>query len=326
MATITLASGHEMPLVGFGLWQIPNEQAADTVYHAIKIGYRLFDGGYDYKNEAGAGQGIQRAIDEGIVKRKDIFITTKLWNNYHKREHAIEMAKSQNETWGLGYIDLYLIHYPIPLKYVDPQVIKYPAWWVDTERTKIELAKVSMHETWRALEELVEAGITKSIGISNASAQTLYDIQTYAKHPISNLQIEHHPYLVQPELITAAQENGISVTAYTSMGPKSFLWNQLPEAYHVRPKAATPLFDNEVIKRIARRAARSTAQVLLRWAVQRGIAVIPKSIDNVRAKQNFEILDFNLTKEEIEEINALDQGLRFNDPGFWLDKPLRIFA
>lgn len=93
---------------------------------AIKVGYRLFDGAYDYQNEKEAGQGIQRAINEGLVKREDIFITTKLWNNYHKREHAIQMAKAQNEAWGLGYIDLYLIHFPIALKYIEPETLRYP--------------------------------------------------------------------------------------------------------------------------------------------------------------------------------------------------------
>lgn len=142
--SIKLASGHSMPLVGFGLWKVPAERAADTVYNvpatqsssssrrdtdtpqAIKVGYRLFDGAYDYQNEKEAGQGIQRAITEGLVRREDIFITTKLWNNYHRKEHAIQMAKEQNEAWGLGYIDLYLIHFPIALEYVDPEILRYP--------------------------------------------------------------------------------------------------------------------------------------------------------------------------------------------------------
>lgn len=93
---------------------------------AIKAGYRLFDGAYDYQNEKEAGQGIQRAIAEGLVTRSEIFITTKLWNNYHRRAHALEMAKRQNEAWGLGYIDLFLIHFPVALKYIDPAEREYP--------------------------------------------------------------------------------------------------------------------------------------------------------------------------------------------------------
>lgn len=93
---------------------------------AIKAGYRLFDGAYDYQNEKEAGEGIRRAISEGLVKREDIFVTTKLWNNYHRKEHATAMAKAQNDTWGLGYIDLFLIHFPVALKYIDPAVRQYP--------------------------------------------------------------------------------------------------------------------------------------------------------------------------------------------------------
>lgn len=124
-STVTLASGHEMPIVGFGLWKVPAENAADTVYNAIKAGYRLFDGAYDYSNEKESGEGIQRAIKDGLVKREEIFVTTKLWNNYHKKEHALKMIKAQNEAWGLGYLDLVLIHFPCPLKYIEPSVKAY---------------------------------------------------------------------------------------------------------------------------------------------------------------------------------------------------------
>lgn len=322
--TVTLASGHEMPLVGFGLWKVPAKDAANTVYNAIKVGYRLFDGAYDYQNEKEAGEGIQRAISDGLVKRQDIFVTTKLWNNYHSREHALEMAKAQNNAWGLGYIDLYLIHFPVALKYISPEELRYPAWWMDAAQTRIETAPVTIQETWQALEEVVDAGIAKSIGISNAQAQTLYDIQRYARYPISSLQIEHHPYLVQPELIQMASEEKIAVTAYSSFGPQSFL--ELPPAFRARAQDIPLLFDVDGVKKAAERTGRSPAQVLLRWATQRGIAVIPKSNNESRLKQNLEATDFDLTKEELEAISALDKGLRFNDPGFYLAKPLHIFA
>ncbi len=131
-----------MPLVGFGLWKVDQNTTADTVYHAIKTRYRLFDGAYDYQNEKEAGQGIKKAIADGIVKREDIFITTKLWNNYHKkssealdgeewilikaREHAKAMGYVQRDAWGLSYIDLCLIHFPVALKYIEPEKLRYP--------------------------------------------------------------------------------------------------------------------------------------------------------------------------------------------------------
>jgi D-xylose reductase len=267
---------------------------------------------------------VRRAISEGLVTREQIFITTKLWNNYHRKDHALKMAKAQNEAWGLGYIDLYLIHFPVSLEYIDPETLRYPAWWMDAEHKTIRTAKVPLHETWQALEEVVDTGIAKSIGISNAQAQTLYDIQTYARHPISSLQIEHHPYLVQPELITMAQENNIAVTAYSTFGPQSFL--ELPPAFRERAQDVPPLFGVKAVKAAADRTSKTPAQVLLRWATQRNIAIIPKSNNTDRLKQNLEVTGFDLTEQELKDISALDVGLRFNDPGFYLDQPLRIFA
>ncbi|KAL7913975.1 Aldo/keto reductase [Trichoderma velutinum] len=321
--TVTLASGREMPLVGFGLWKVPRETAAETVYNAIKVGYRLFDGAYDYQNEKEAGEGIRRAIDEGLVKRVDIFITTKLWNNYHRKEHALAMAKKQNEAWGLGHIDLYLIHFPCALEYIDPAIRQYPAWWMDEAGT-ISLDRVAIRETWEALETVVDQGIAHSIGISNFQAQAIYDILSYARHPISSLQIEHHPYLVQSALVTMAQENGIVVTAYSSFGPQSFL--ELPPAFSKRAKVTTLLFDTEPVKKAAEKYRVTPAQVLLRWATQRDVAVIPKCNNHERLAQNLQVANFDMTKDELEDISALDQGLRFNDPGFYLTQPIRIFA
>ncbi|KAK8200274.1 NADPH-dependent D-xylose reductase II,III [Phyllosticta capitalensis] len=318
---IKLASGHQMPLVGFGLWKVPKETAADTVYNAIKAGYRLFDGAYDYQNEKEAGQGIQKAIKDSLVKREEIFVTTKLWNNYHRKDVAVKMAKWQNEQWGLGYIDLYLIHFPVSLKYIPHEERPYPAWWLDDAGT-IETERVPIRETWEALEQVVDEGIAKSIGVSNFQAQSIYDLLTYNRHPLSSLQIEHHPYLVQPELVKLAQENGVAVTAYSSFGPQSFL-----EIQNKRAVDAPLLFDHNVVKKVAEAHKVTPAQVLLRWAVQRGVAVIPKSNNQSRLAQNLEVVDFDLSPAEIESISSLDKGLRFNDPIVYLpNKPLRIFA
>ncbi|KAK3938179.1 NADP-dependent oxidoreductase domain-containing protein [Diplogelasinospora grovesii] len=324
-ACIVLASGHEMPLVGFGLWKVPRESTADTVYKAIEAGYRLFDGAYDYQNEKEAGEGIRRAIKDELIRREDVFITTKLWNNYHRKEHALAMAKYQNESWGLGYIDLFLIHFPCALEYVDPSVREFPAWWMDDAKTVIAPDKVPIRETWEALEDIVDAGIARSIGVCNFQAQTLYDLMSYAKHPISALQIEHHPYLTQAELVQMASENNIAVTAYSSFGPQSFL--ELPGAFSKQAKETANLLHAEMIKAVATRHHVLPAQVLLRWAAQRGIAVIPKSNDATRLVQNLDVLNFDLTSQELEDISALDRGLRFNDPGFYLEGyPLHIFA
>lgn len=198
------------------------------------------------------------------------------------------------------------------------------AWWQDAEHTSVELENVPLRETWEALEEVVDSGIAKSIGISNAQAQTLFDLQTYARHPVSSLQIEHHPYLVQPVLITLAQKMNIAVTAYSSFGPQSF--KELPAAFSARTQDIPLLWDVDVVQKAASRTGKTSAQVLLRWATQRGIAVIPKSNNKDRLQQNLEVTDFDLQQDEIDAISALDKGLRFNDPGFYLETPVPLFA
>jgi D-xylose reductase len=215
------------------------------------------------------------------------------------------------------------------------------AWWIDDSGT-VAPDNVPIRETWEAMESLVDDGIACSIGVSNFQAQSLYDIKTYARHPLSALQIEHHPYLAQPELVQMAQENGIAVTAYSSFGPQSFV--ELPPAFSKRARGIPLLFDAEPVRAVAGKYGVSPARVLLRWATQRlvlwgsdhfvlrltvfrNIAVIPKSNNQTRLAENLDILGFDLTTEEIEAITALDRGLRFNDPGFYLpDYPLRIFA
>jgi len=141
---------------------------------------------------------------------------------------------------------------------------------MDVARTKVSLAKVPIMETWQALEALVDAGITRSIGVSNFSTQLLYDVLSYARHPISSLQIEHHPYLVQSQLISMAQEEGIAVTGYSTFGPQSFL--ELPKAFGEKATDAQLLFDTPVVQKISAKYGRSPGQVLLRWATQRFVA------------------------------------------------------
>ncbi|PYI24627.1 D-xylose reductase [Aspergillus violaceofuscus CBS 115571] len=314
--TVKLNSGHEMPLVGFGLWKVNNDTCADQVYHAIKEGYRLFDGACDYGNETEAGQGVARAIADGLVKREELFIVSKLWNSFHDAERVEPIARKQLQDWGLEYFDLYIVHFPIALKYVDPGV-RYPPGW-ESENGTLELSNTPIHETWKAMETLVDAGLARSIGISNFSAQLVMDLLRYARVRPATLQIEHHPYLTQTRLVEYAQKEGLVVTAYSSFGPLSFLELEVKDALNT-----PPLFEHAVIKEIAAKHGRTPAQVLLRWATQRGIAVIPKSNDPKRLQQNLDVTGWDLEGAELEKISALDRGLRFNDPlGYGLYVPI----
>ncbi|OXV11247.1 hypothetical protein Egran_00991 [Elaphomyces granulatus] len=309
MATpiVKLNSGYDMPLVGFGLWKVNKDTCANQVYEAIKAGYRCFDGACDYGNEVEAGQGVARAIKEGIVKREDLFLVSKLWNTFHDGDRVEPICRKQLADWGTDYFDLYLIHFPVALKYVDPSTVYPPGW--NAGSPEPEFSNATIRETWNAMESLVDKSLARSIGISNFSIQLIMDLLRYARITPATLQIEHHPYLTQHTLIKYVQKQGIIVTAYSSFGPLTYL-----ELNHKSAKETPLLFDNPTIKSISERASKTPAQVLLRWATQRGIAVIPKSNNPGRMAQNLDVTGWDLHDSEIEAISSLDSNLRFNDP------------
>jgi len=316
---IKLNSGYDMPQVGFGLWKVDNATCADTVYNAIKTGYRLFDGACDYGNEVEAGQGVARAIKDGLVKREELFLVSKLWNSFHDGERVEPICKKQLADWGIDYFDLYYVHFPVALKYVDPKV-RYPPGWAYDGKDDVQLSNATIQETWTAMEGLVEKGLARSIAISNFQGSLILDLLRYAKVRPAVLQIEHHPYLVQPTLLRLAKEEGIAVTAYSTFGPSSFL-----ELEWQKARDTPLLFEHPTIASIAKKHNKTPAQVILRWATQRGLAVIPKSNSQHRLEQNLHVTDFDLASSELEEISGLDKHLRFNNPTDYLGT-LHIFA
>ena len=261
----------------------------------------------DYGNEVESGQGVARAIKDGLVKRSDLFIVSKLWNSFHDHDRVEPICKKQLQDWGIDYFDLYIVHFPISLKYVDP-ADRYPPGFTYDGKNVVE-GKASIQETWTAMEKLVEKGLCRSIGISNMNGQLILDILRYAKIVPATLQIEHHPYLTQEQLVKFAQSRGIAVTAYSSFGPQSFLELDMKQA-----KDTPLLMEHATIKKIAEKHGKTPAQILLRWATQRNVAVIPKSNNRDRLAQNLDVTSFDLSKDELDEISGLNQNLRFNDP------------
>nr|AGI78928.1 xylose reductase [Kazachstania humilis] len=322
---VTLNNGLKMPLVGLGCWKIPNAVCADQVYNAIKLGYRLFDGATDYGNEVEVGQGIKRAIDEKIVTRADLFIVSKLWNSFHRPDHVKENITRNLKDLGLDYVDLYYIHFPIAFKHI-PMTEKYPPGFYSGAEAQakgvILTEKVPLIDTYRAMESLVDEGLIKSIGISNYNGGLVQDCLNYARIKPVCLQVEHHPYLTQRNLMDYCKLHQIQVVAYSSFGPQSYVELQSELAIET-----VPLFEHATIKKIAAAHGVSTSQVLLRWATQQGIAIIPKSSKQERLVENLTVEKaLTLTAEELKEINALNINLRFNDPWDWMGMKLPIFA
>jgi len=306
----------KMPTIGLGLWKIPKATCADVVYDAIKVGYRLLDGACDYGNEKEAGEGVRRAIADGLVKREDLFITSKLWNTFHAHDHVKALAKKQLEDWGLDYLDLYLVHFPISLVYVDPSHRYPPEWFGDDG--KVHLQNTPLHETWHAMEELVDEGLVKNIGLSNIQGSLLIDVLRYARIPPQVLQVEIHPYLTQEPLVKLAQLHGLAVTAYSSFGPASYIELSMDQG-------AASLFKHDVVTSIAKTQSKTQGQILLGWALARKLAVIPKSNESSRLVENLEAANVQLTAEDLKRISDLNLNLRMNNP-VDIDPRLGIFA
>ncbi|KAH8682301.1 NADP-dependent oxidoreductase domain-containing protein [Xylariales sp. PMI_506] len=262
----------------------------------------------DYGNEKECGDGIARAIKDGLVKREELFLVSKLWPTFNDPEQVTPIVKKQLADWQIDYFDLYLIHFPGALKYVDPSV-RYPPGWHYDGKSQIIRSKTTIQDTWRAMESLVDAGLTKSIGISNFQAQLIYDMLRYARIPPATLQIEHHPYLVQQELLNLCKAEGIAVTAYSSFGPASFLQFGFKHA-----EAMVPLMKDDLITGLASKYGKQPSQILLRWATQRGLAVIPKTNRVEVMAQNLDCTAFDLSQEDLDSITAKDANIRFNQP------------
>ncbi|KAJ4134717.1 D-xylose reductase [Fusarium equiseti] len=319
--TIKLNSGYDMPQIGFGLWKV-DDNCSDVVYNAIKAGYRLFDGACDYGNEKACGEGVARAIKEGIVKREDLFIVSKLWQTYHDKENVEPITRKQLADWQIDYFDLFLIHFPVALEYVDPSVRYPPGWHYDDAGTEIRWSKATNQETWEGMENLVEKGLAKSIGISNFQAQAIYDLLKYAKIRPATLQVELHPYHQQTELVSLAKAEGIALTAYSSFGPTGFIELDMDIA-----KSASPLMEHEVFTSLGSKYNKSSAQVLLRWATQQGLAVIPKSTTPKYMEQNFDCVDWNIDEEDMKRISKMNLNLKFNKPtNYFPTEKLWIFG
>ena len=314
---IKLNNGIEIPQIGFGCWKVNKETCAQQIYDAIECGYRLFDGAMDYGNEKEVGDGINKAIADGLVKREELTVVSKLWNTYHHPDNVPKALNKVLSDLGLDYIDIFYIHFPIAQKFV-PIEEKYPTGFF-CGPNDWEFENVSLALTWSAMEKLVESGLVKSIGISNFTGALIEDLLRGCKIVPQLLQIEHHPYLVQPRLIEWVQSKGIQVTGYSTFGPQSFI-----ELDHPAISKCVLLFENPVIVEIAKAHNVYPSKILLRWATQRNILVIPKSNKKERLLDNLTINETELTNEEIQKISDLDMNLRFNNPWDWCKIPLYI--
>lgn len=258
---LTLNNGTKMPLVGFGTWKIaPGPSSHKSIHHALDAGYRHFDTARIYLNEKSVG----KALKESGVDRKDLFVTTKLWNHDQGYEDALKAFDKSLKRLGMDYVDLYLLHWPVPEKRL---------------------------ESWKALVEIQKSGKAKAIGVSNFTEEQLAELIEHTDVVPAVNQVEYHPFLNQKLLLDYCKENKIVLTAYS------------PLAHGRRMQDGTLLS-------IAAKHAKSEPQIMLRWSLQMGNVIIPKSTDEVRIGENIDLFDFELDKTDMEQIENLNENFR----------------
>ena len=320
MEYLPLKWGAKLAQVGFGFWKVDKDQTADVCYQAIKTGYRHLDCACDYGNEVEVGQGIAAAISDGLCEREDLWVTSKLWNTYHAAEHVRPAFERSLNDLGLDYLDLYLIHFPLAQKFV-PFEKRYPPGWFtnpDAANPVVEEAKISIRETWQAMEELAKEGLVKQIGVCNFTTGLLRDLLSYCHIRPTVIQVETHPQLTQQRLLRYCQQERIAYTAFSPLGAQSYFSLGMADP-------AESVLGHPIVAEIAGSVGKTAAQVVLRWGVQRGTAVIPKTSSVERMRENINIFDFELTSQQMAAIDSLDQHRRYNDPGHFGEAAFNTF-
>ncbi|OXA41725.1 Alcohol dehydrogenase [NADP(+)] A [Folsomia candida] len=297
---ITMNNGLKMPLVGLGSWQSDNPEEIELALEkALEAGYRHFDTATLYKNEDSLGKVFRRWLDQGKVKREELFIVTKLPWNAMRPDLVEKFLKSSLARLQVKYVDLYLTHWPIGLIYTsDDDLIPMKDGKIMYDKT------TDIEAVWKAMEAQVDAGLAKSIGISNYNIKQVERIMKMARIPPANQQVEVQTYFQNKALRQVCEKYNISVCAYGPLGsPGRKTYSFTGIEFNI-----PDLMDDPVVKDIAKKHSKTPGQILLKFLVQQNIAVIPKSTNPERLKMNINIFDFELTQVDMRRLEGLDKG------------------
>lgn len=290
MKNIELNTTASLPIIGLGTWRSKPGEVYQAIRWALKIGYTHFDCADIYNNQAEIGQAFHDAFNEDNLKREDLFITSKLWNDAHEPQYVRPTLDQTLKDLQIDYLDLWLMHWPVAQKHgtTEPQ----------SEQDMVSLTDLPLELTWAEMEKCLTDGKVKAIGVSNFGQKNLQTIIDKGQISPAVNQIECHPYLQQNELIDFCRKNMIAVTAYSPLGSGT--------------ESSTPeLLNDPVIKQISERLNISPAQTVLAWNINRGLCVIPKSVHEKHLQENIAAVNINLDEADMKQIASLDRNKRY---------------
>lgn len=296
METLKFTNGDEMPAIGLGTWKSDKGKVEQAVKIALNNGYRHIDCAATYGNEAEIGNAFNSIFSEGKINREEVWVTSKLWNDSHKKDHVIPALKQTLKDLQLDYLDLYLIHWPVAFKHG----VDFPS----NDEEYLSLEEVPIIETWTAMIEAKKQGLVKHIGVSNFSIKKLKDLMKETTDIPEMNQVELHPFLQQPQLLEFCRENNIHCTAYSPLGSGD-------RSEQMKAENEPSLMEEPAIVEIAEKHNASPAQVLIKWAVTRGTAVIPKSTSKDHIISNLESEKIQLDEEDLKKIAGIKRNFRY---------------
>jgi len=303
--SLKLNSGHSIPQLGLGTWLSKPGEVGEAVKMGLEIGYRHIDCAMSYGNQEEIGNVFSSAFGGGKIKREDVFITSKIWNTFHTYEKATAAIDIMLKELQISYLDLCLIHWP--QGYLEDNGL-FPK----DANGKIINANTDYLDTWKAMENAVEAGKVRSIGVSNFNVKQIQRIFEHGTIKPAVLQIEAHPYFSQNNLLQFCKKHGVIVTAFSPLANNAHMF---------RKEGQPNLLEEKIVLDIAGKHKKTPAQVVIRWAVQRGTVAIPKSTRLVRLEENFQVYDFQLSAADVSSIDGLDRNWRILTLDRDLDHP-----